>query len=56
MGSVHLRIENKLEEINWQPRNHNKMIESVGYVDMAMLEARARLILIDSGGIQKEAY
>ena len=53
---IHPRTLNALEVANITiPLNVN-IIEPIGYLDMLMLEQNARIILTDSGGIQKEAY
>ena len=57
---VHPRTRRRLQDCfgdAFAERSGNmRMIEPLGYLDMLMLEQSARLILTDSGGIQKEAY
>jgi len=38
------------------PNANVRVLEPLGYLDMAALSAQARVIVTDSGGLQKEAY
>lgn len=53
---VHPRTRKAMEALGHELAAHVQLIEPVGYLDMVMLEQSARMILTDSGGIQKEAY
>jgi UDP-N-acetylglucosamine 2-epimerase len=53
---IHPRTLNALKTANITIPSNVKVIEPIGYLDMLMLEQNARIILTDSGGIQKEAY
>ena len=52
---LHPRTSKKLMELGWTPRAI-QVIPPVSYLEMLLLEGRARFILTDSGGVQKEAY
>jgi UDP-N-acetylglucosamine 2-epimerase len=57
---VHPRTRKKISELgldNLKSKiNNPKFIDPVGYLDMLTLQQNARLILTDSGGVQKEAF
>jgi UDP-GlcNAc3NAcA epimerase len=58
---VHPRTREKIDRLGQSMTarlqgSQVKMIEPVGYLDMLVLEQHARLIMTDSGGMQKEAY
>jgi UDP-GlcNAc3NAcA epimerase len=53
---VHPRTRKVLDRLGWLPRPHVRLLDPLGYRDMVALEQGARMILTDSGGIQKEAY
>ena len=53
---VHPRTRKMLTRFGIEPGPNVVLVEPVGYLDMVMLEQSSRMILTDSGGIQKEAY
>lgn len=55
---IHPRTKHKLEGygIKLEAIPNLKVIDPVGYLDMLTLEASAKKIITDSGGVQKEAY
>lgn len=53
---VHPRALRVIKEAGLLIKPHVRLIEPVGYVDMVALTRNSRLVLTDSGGLQKEAY
>jgi UDP-GlcNAc3NAcA epimerase len=53
---VHPRTRKAIEAAGFSVGENVKLVEPVGYLDMLWLEKNARMILTDSGGVQKEAY
>jgi len=53
---VHPRTTQAMERMGWELASNVRLLEPVSYLDMLALEKNARLILTDSGGVQKEAY
>ncbi len=53
---IHPRTRNLLGDQLKKLSGHVQVVDPIPYLDMLMLERHARLILTDSGGVQKEAY
>lgn len=53
---VHPRTRKKLAELGLLGVSNVHLIDPVGYLDMLALQQNARLIITDSGGVQKEAF
>jgi UDP-N-acetylglucosamine 2-epimerase len=53
---VHPRARKIIAEMGFRPEPHVHLIDPMGYLDMVVLVGSARLVLTDSGGLQKEAY
>ena len=53
---LHPRTRKKLDARGWNPPPELQVERPASYLEMLLLESRARFILTDSGGVQKEAY
>jgi UDP-GlcNAc3NAcA epimerase len=53
---VHPRARKILSETTFRPRPDLHLIDPVGYLEMVAMVGASRLVLTDSGGLQKEAY
>jgi UDP-N-acetylglucosamine 2-epimerase len=53
---VHPRAQKVIARSNCRLKPHVRLIDPLGYLDMVALTAGSRLVLTDSGGLQKEAY
>ncbi len=53
---VHPRARRAITALGWTPPPQMRLIDPVGHLAMVALMRGARVILTDSGGIQKEAY
>jgi UDP-N-acetylglucosamine 2-epimerase len=53
---AHPRTRAALEDHKIELAGTVRLLQPLGYLDLAALASRARVILTDSGGLQKEAY
>jgi len=53
---VHPRTRHGLDRLGYEPRANVRLLPPLGYLDMVRLLVGARMVLTDSGGLQKEAY
>ncbi|MFW1968560.1 non-hydrolyzing UDP-N-acetylglucosamine 2-epimerase [Acinetobacter guillouiae] len=53
---LHPRTVNKIKQYDLKLSENIKVVDPVGYLEMVWLEANSKLIVTDSGGVQKEAY
>jgi UDP-N-acetylglucosamine 2-epimerase len=53
---VHPRTRARLKEERLTLGGHVRLIEPLSYLELASLASQARVIVTDSGGLQKEAY
>lgn len=51
---VHPRTRARLAEAEWDPPQQLRLLEPLSYTEFSALEAGARLVITDSGGVQEE--
>ena len=54
--AAHPRTRAALADLELELRDHVRLTSPLGYLDFAALASQARVVLTDSGGLQKEAY
>jgi len=52
---IHPRTQKMIKKFNLKIPQGVKLIEPIGYLDFLQLEANAKLVLTDSGGVQEES-
>jgi UDP-N-acetylglucosamine 2-epimerase len=53
---AHPRTVQRLDKIGIKQRVQSFLIEPVSYLDMLLLEKNSKVVMTDSGGVQKEAF
>lgn len=53
---LHPRTRKQLAQFHLNLPNTIRVVDPVGYLEMVWLESHCRLVVTDSGGVQKEAY
>jgi UDP-N-acetylglucosamine 2-epimerase len=53
---VHPRARKVINDAGFHLKPHVRLVDPLGYLDMVAATASARLVLTDSGGLQKETY
>jgi UDP-N-acetylglucosamine 2-epimerase len=53
---THPRVRSAIQAQGFTPASHVSLTRPVGYFEMLALQQHARLVLTDSGGVQKEAF
>src|SRR5690606_9936860 len=53
---LHPRTRKQLAQFHLSLPDTIRVVDPVGYLEMVWLESHCRLVITDSGGVQKEAY